>query len=263
MRKYYAFLKADLQNVLVYRGPMLIWLVSNALSLVVAIAIWFSSSAGETIGGYTKPELITYYVVALFLQWLIGWFPFYGIRDEIKSGDIVSMIVKPFSYYWRKFTGEIAWHLISSLVGLAATSLFIFFLRDYIVIILSPIKILMLFLAIILAIFVVFSFSFCMGLLSFWFLQVGAVDSLFWIARSILGGQFIPISFIPPAFQTLVKLLPFRYMFSFPLEIYFGKLSGMEIVQGGIIGIVWVGILTQLYQLMWSRGRRAYTAFGQ
>ncbi len=52
-------------------------------------------------------------------------------------------------------------------------------------------------------------------------------------------------------------------MFSFPLEIYFGKLSGMEIVQGGIIGIVWVGILTQLYQLMWSRGRRAYTAFGQ
>jgi ABC-2 type transport system permease protein len=263
MRRYYAFLRADLQNVFVYRGPMFIWLVSSALSLVVAIAIWFSASAGETIGGYTKPELITYYVAALFLQWLTGWFPFYGVRDEIKDGGIVNAIVKPFSYYWRKFTGEFAWHAISSLVGLAATFLFVFFLRDYIVLSLTPIKVLLLLLAVILAIFVVFTFSLCMGLLSFWFLEVGALDSLFWIARLILGGQGIPISFIPPAFQPLVRLLPFRYMFSFPLEIYFEKVSRMEIIQGIIIQFFWIAILVQGYKLMWSRGRRTYTAFGQ
>ncbi len=263
MKKYYAFYKTSLQNAFIYRGPMLIWLASNALSLITTIAIWFSASAGEMIGGYSKPELITYYVAALFLQWLTGWFPFYDVRDEIKEGRIVSMIIKPISYYWQKFTGELGWHAISSSVGLATTFLFAFLLRNYIVFDLFLTKILILILAIILAIFVVFSFSLCMGLLAFWFIEVGSLDSLFWISRLILGGQGIPISFIPPAFQTLIKLLPFRYMFSFPLEIYFGKLSGMEVIQGMIIAIFWIGISVQLYKLMWSRGRRAYTAFGQ
>jgi ABC-2 type transport system permease protein len=263
MRKYFAFYKTSLQNSFVYRGPMFIWLASNALSLVTAIAIWFSASAGQTIGGYTKPELITYYVAALFLQWLTGWFPFYGIRDEIKDGGIVNAIVKPVSYYWRKFSEESGWHVISSSAGLATTFLFAFFLRHYIVFSLPLAKLVVLALSIILAIFVVFSFSLCMGLLSFWFLEVAALDSLFWIARLILGGQGLPISFIPPAFQPLVRLLPFRYMFSFPLEIYFEKVSRMEIIQGIIIQLFWIAILVQVYKLMWSRGRRAYTAFGQ
>lgn len=263
MRKYFSFCKASIQNTFVYRGPILIWLASNTLSLVTAVAIWFSASAGETIGGYTKPELITYYVAALFLQWLTGWFPFYGVHDEIKDGGIVSAIVKPLSYYWTKFAEELGWHVVSSSVGLTATFLLAFFLRDDIVFYFSLANFLTLVLTVILAIFVVFTFSLCMGLLSFWFLEVGSVDSLFWIARLILGGQGIPISFIPPFFQTIVKLLPFRYMFSFPLEVYFEKLSGLEIVQGLIIQFFWIVILVQLYKLMWSRGRRVYAAFGQ
>ncbi|HUS52036.1 MAG TPA: ABC-2 family transporter protein [Candidatus Bathyarchaeia archaeon] len=263
MRKYLAFLKTSLLNAFVYRGPMVVWLAANSLSLVTAVAIWFSASAGERIGGYTKPELITYYVAALSLQWLTGWFPFYSVCDEIKHGEIVSRLVKPISYFWQKFAEELGWHLVSSLLGLATTFLFAFFLRDFIVLNFSLTRILLLVPTIILAILVVFSFSLCMGLLSFWFLEVGTVDNLFWIARLILGGQGIPISFIPEAFQIVVKILPFRYMFSFPLEIYFGRLSAMEIIQGVSLQFFWVAILAQLYKLMWNRGRRAYTAFGQ
>lgn len=264
MKKYWAFFKVSVQNTLTYRGPILIWLLSNVLALITIVAVWLSSSAGKTIGGYTKPELISYYVVGLFLQWLIGWFPFYGVVDEIKRGSIaLSSLLKPFSFFWRKFAEELGWHVVSSVVGLVATLIIALSFRGYNISLFFPEKILLSSLATILAIFAVFSMSLCMGLLAFWFTEVQAADSLFWAGRTILGGQVIPISFIPGVFQTLVKILPFRYMFSFPLEIWFGKLTSQEIVWGIIGQIVWVLILVQVYQLMWARGRKVYSAFGQ
>jgi len=264
MRKYWAFFRANIQNTLTYRGPIFVWLISNILVLATIVAVWLSSSAGQAIGGYTKPELISYYVTALFLQWLTGWFPFYGIVDEIKHGTIIlTSLLKPFSFFWRKFAEELGWHTVSSIIGLVASLIIALALKRYIVFSFFPERILLSIMAIILAIFVVFSMSLCLGLLAFWFTEVSAVDSLFWAGRTILGGQGIPISFIPGIFQTVVRILPFRYMFSFPLEIYFGKLTGSEIIQGIVMQIIWTMAFVWIYRLMWERGRKVYAAFGQ
>ncbi|HUW21380.1 MAG TPA: ABC-2 family transporter protein [Candidatus Bathyarchaeia archaeon] len=265
MKKYWAFCRVSVQNAFVYRGPMLIWLVSNLLSLVTIIAVWFSISGNEILGGYTKPELITYYVVALFLDWLTLWLPFYEITDQIQNGEIIlTVLAKPISLYWQKFSQELGWHLVSLLVGLISTSIVAVFLRQYLFFQFSPVNLFLVLLTIILAIFIIYTLSLSLGLLSFWFTEVYAIDSLFWAARTILSGRVIPLSFIPAGLgQTVVKILPFRYMFSFPLEIYFNKLSVFEIFQGLVIQLFWLGILLFIYKITWSRGRRAYTSFGQ
>jgi ABC-2 type transport system permease protein len=264
MKKYWAFCKANIQNTFAYRGPILVWLICNILSLIAIIAVWLSASTGQTIGGYTKSELITYYIAALFLDWFTNWLPFYDISSEIKEGRIITSLTKPFSYYWHKFGTETGWHLVSLFIGLTTSSFFAFLFRDYLVFNLSLIRACLLVLVIILSIFTVFSLSVCLGLLAFWFTEVFVVENLFWVARTILAGRLIPISFIPAGiYQMIARALPFRYMFSFPLEIYFDKLSGLEIVSGLGIQIFWIIVLSLVYKLMWSRGRRAYTAFGQ
>ncbi|MDP1743502.1 MAG: ABC-2 family transporter protein, partial [Candidatus Amesbacteria bacterium] len=58
------------------------------------------------------------------------------------------------------------------------------------------------------------------------------------------------------------KFLPFRYMYSFPLEIILGKLAGKEIVFGFTVGIIWILILVIIYKTMWSKGTKAYTSAG-
>jgi len=264
MKKYWAFCRGNIQNTIAYRGPILIWLTGNILSLITIIALWLSASAGNTIGGYTKPELVTYYIFALFLQWLNGWFPFYALSSEIKSGEIIlTTLSKPVSLFKRAFAEELGWHLVSVWVGLVASLFLVFCFRNFVHFDFFLTKLLVFVWALGLSILVTFTASLCLGMLAFWFTEVDAVDSVFWTARMFLGGQGLPISLIPSSFQSLVRVLPFRYMFSFPLEIYFGKLSTGEIILGFLVASFWSGILFCLYRLMWNRGRRTYTAFGQ
>lgn len=263
MRKYWAFCKINIQNTVTYRGPILVWLICNTLSLMTIVAVWLSASGREIIGGYSKPELVSYYIAALFLEWIVGWFPFYWLSDEIKNGEItIHTLIKPISIFKKAFALEVGWHLVSSWIGLAASLFLVFFFRQTIAFNFYFSRLFLLVLVVPLSILITFSLSLCMGLLAFWFTEIMAIDSVYWAGRTILGGQGIPISFIPQTYQFLVKLLPFRYMFSFPLEIYFGKLTETEIIQGLIIQIFWFLILVRVYKLMWRTGRRAYTAFG-
>lgn len=263
MRKYWAFFRASVQNTLIYRGPILIWILSNLVNLVAIIAVWLSVSARDEIGGYTQPELVTYYVVALFLQWVIGWLPFYGVVQEIKKGEIIFSIMRPFSYYGKRFFEDFGWHAVGVWVGFTASLAVGFFFRDFLVLSFTLKTLVLVFPAIILSIFVVFGLSMCLGLTAFWFTEIWALDSVFWITRSLLGGQAIPLSFIPDAFQKIVFLLPFRYTFSFPLEIFFQKLAPRQIVVGYALAVFWAITFHSLYKLMWAKGRRIYTSFGQ
>ena len=131
MRKYWHYYKLGLISTLAYRGPLLVWLLGNTLSLVAIIALWNSTTSGSLIGGYTKSELVTYYIVGLTLQWLIGWFPFDQVKTEIANGGIAaSTLVKPISYYLRHLFGELGWHSVSPFLGLLVSSVLVFIYRD-------------------------------------------------------------------------------------------------------------------------------------
>jgi ABC-2 type transport system permease protein len=117
--------------------------------------------------------------------------------------------------------------------------------------------------SIILTVFVTFSFSLCLGMIAFWTTHTSAIDSAFWMGRLFVGGQVIPISFFPGLYQNLINILPFRYTYSFAIEILTGKLNQNEIIYGYFVQISWLVLFLFLYKFMWYRGRKTYTSFGQ
>lgn len=253
-----------MQNTFAYRGPMFIWLVGDLLMILSMIAVWNSATAQGKIGGYSRPELVTYYIVAHFLQWIILWYPFSDLFHQIKNGDIaLSVLSKPISNFLNYFFMEIGWHLISSVVGLATSLLLAYYFRNNLALSFALVNFLFFLLAVILGILLTFTMSMNMGLLAFWFTEVGALESFFWMGRSMLGGASLPISFIPGSFQIVVKLLPFRYLFSFPLEILFNKVSLGETFLGFLVAAFWLTTFFFIYRLMWKRGRKVYSAYGQ
>lgn len=262
MAKYFGHVRISLQNTLAYRGPIVVWLISNLLTVVAMIFVWRSASAGGLIGGFTKPELISYYVIGLFFQWFTGWTPFYWLKDEIKSGEIVgTLLVKPISPYWQIFCRELGWHLVATPVGsLATLGVFVFARHSFVVYGLWPVVLALA--SSVLAIFLIFSFSLCLGLLAFWFTHIGTVDAAFWGGKIFFGGQGIPVAFLSPQLIRVAYILPFRYLFSLPLEIYFAKLSPAQIGQGIVMQCLWIVFFVTLFKFMWHRGTRAYTAFG-
>ncbi len=264
MRKYLAFYKANILNTLTYRGPIVVWLSSNFITLITVIAAWFAVSASGLIGGYTKSELITYYIFALLLQWLTGWFPFYWIKDDIATGDIVgNTLLKPLSLYLKAFAQESGWHSVSIFIGIFAAAIVALPLHNYFVFNLSVTSTILVLLAIAGAIMLTFTFSMCLTMICFWTIRVGPLDALFWMGESLLGGQSIPISFFPFPARLVVEALPFRYMFSFPIEIYLGKLPTIDILHGFVVAMLWWLVLYFLFRWLWAHGRLAYTSFGQ
>jgi len=73
----------------------------------------------------------------------------------------------------------------------------------------------------------------------------------------------VPLSFFPEAAQQFVKLSPFRFMYSFPLEIFVEKLSGMDLALAFGTGLFWIATLYLLYRFLFRKGIRIYTGFGQ
>ena len=264
MRKYWAFFRGNIQNTLTFRGPLFIWLASGMLALLASVYVWFSANAGQTIGGYTKDELITYYILVLTISWIVNWMPFYWLKDQIADGSIVTTtLVKPVSLYLQSFFSEAGWRAVAIWWGLVGTAIFIALFKSHFILISSTgLNLLYLMISLLLSILVIFSMSMVMALMAFWFTHVDVFDSFNWVARMLFGGQGIPISFFSGPLRTLANILPFRYTMSFPLEIYFNKLNSQQIFLGFGIELFWILFFILLYKIMLTRGLKTYTAFG-
>ncbi len=262
MRKYWAYFVLGIQNAFVYRGAMIFWLLGNIMAVATMVFVWLSANAGALIGGYTKSELITYYIVTIFLAWVIAWYPFW-ISADIKSGVIIGQILlKPVSLYWRAFAADLAWHVISIFFGFLASGLFWLFLRNYFIFSMSLEKAILMILACILAIFVVFGSCVVISMLAFWLTETSGINDVFWVLLTVFGGQAYPLSFLPDGLKLVSQVLPFRYMFSFPLEIYFNKLTLDQIFQGFLLGIAWIVVIGISYNILWKKGVKAYNVWG-
>ena len=74
--------------------------------------------------------------------------------------------------------------------------------------------------------------------------------------------QVAPVVLLPGPIQALALLLPFWYMLGFPVEVLMGQLTAGELVRGFSLQIGWLLVAVGLYQLVWRRGLRRYSAVG-
>ncbi len=263
MLKYWTIYNAGLSRMFVYYGPLLIWSICSALSLIAVVAVWQASQAPGLIATYTKDQLITYAVLGILMMGILNFNPFPSVRTQIKDGTMASRILlKPVSFFFERLAWELSWKSTQIFFNFAVFAIGALLLFNNLVFPTLQVGLYLLIPTMIFAALIQFTFAFCMALFSFWFTEVEAIGSLRWIAIGILGGSAIPISFIPQNLQWIIKILPFRYMFSFPMEIIFGKVSGTEIYTGILVQGLWLVVLIGLYKLMLRSGIKSYVSVG-
>lgn len=263
MRKYWQVYKISVQNTLAYRGAVFIYRITGFLWLLVIASAWLTSTSPGLIGGYSINELMTYYLVSTFIVSIVLWYPVETIKREITQGLLpLQILLKPVSYFRYKFFQELGWHTVSPLFSLINLSLSLALFGQYFVWGLSLPQLSLFILALGLAAGVMFSLSFCVGLLSFWFTETDGISSVIWMGLFIFGGQGIPISFFSKTLIQLVNLLPFRYIFSFPLEIFTHRLDMSGILVGFGLQISWLVTFWIIGKILWRRGLRVYSSYG-
>lgn len=264
IRTIRSFMKAAIESNAAYRGAIVIWMLSSIVRIVVSLSLWLSAS-NALAGGYTKSGIINYYVMSMFLEWVLLWNPFYPISQEIKSGQVVTYLIRPVSFFYAWLGRETGFKIVAtimlSLIGIPLLTILNHVglpLHFY-----PNASWFFLFIAIPGAILTSFLITMCMSLLAFWLTEVQYVNYVYWTLMPLFGGLFLPVSFLPNALERLNKLFLFRYQLSFPLEILFNRLGVQEIIVSSGIMCIWIFSLTFLYRFLWKKGIRVYSAFGQ
>lgn len=251
-------------RTLAYRGQLFVYTLATLFAVVPAVAVWFGMT-GNGAGGYLRIDLISYYVVGLFIQRLVySSLINYYVHEVTSDGSIVGLfLTKPTSFYWATYAMGLGWLAIAAVVGVIMTILFSTIIGVGITAHLTFTSTILTILAILLATILVFCSSLILGLLALWTTHISSFVSLYWIGLLLFGGITFPLTFFPNNVQKILFFNPYRFMFSFPLEILFSKINFPEILFGFGLCIFWILLFSYLYKIMWKRGVKAYSGYGQ
>lgn len=107
-----------------------------------------------------------------------------------------------------------------------------------------------------------FFWGYWLALLAFWATRADSLLALQDTFIFLLGGHLAPLALLPNWMQPLARVLPFRYMSAFPVEILTSQLNSQEILLGFGLQTGWATLSWLLYRLVWTRGVRHYEATG-
>jgi len=82
------------------------------------------------------------------------------------------------------------------------------------------------------------------------------------VVMEIATGIFIPVTLLPGVIGSIIQFLPFKFLAFFPMQIFLGKISLMEIMLNFGVEILWIGAFYVVGVLVWRRGIKHYTAVG-
>ncbi|MFK3978766.1 ABC-2 family transporter protein [Micromonospora sp. NPDC050397] len=106
-----------------------------------------------------------------------------------------------------------------------------------------------------------FLFTWCLAMSAFWSERVHAITGFGTTLTFLLGGNAVPISFLPPDLTSVLRYLPFYSMVGLPADTSAG-IPPTQVFRGALVQLAWLGLMGGLAVLLWRRGLRRYTSAG-
>lgn len=263
MKKYLRAGLNAVQKHLVYRARIVNWAIVDISHVIIFPFLWLSLYQGNTVvGGLTREDIVTYYIVTIFIGMCANSHISRYIQEDIVKGTLNERLVKPMSYFFYRTTLENGYRILIIPIFFALLFLSSFFVAD---LIRFPASVgtLGIFFFFIFCTHIIFScLEFLIGLSAFFFQEIQGFTFLRSILEKLLGGAFAPLVLLPVAVQKIAHVLPFQYLYFIPTQIYLGKITGVDIWKHAGITLFWVIFLCSCVALMWKKGLRRYDGGG-
>ncbi|MCS7089286.1 MAG: ABC-2 family transporter protein [Verrucomicrobiota bacterium] len=267
VRKYLQVLGLGFQSHLAYRFNFLARVLFSLIPLTALLMLWETIYAGQTaemlVGGYTRSEMLAYYLVAAWVHALTAvteddW----QIAADIRDGNINHLLAKPVNYLAYRLCLFASGRVVYA--GVAALPLAGFvWISGLTVYVPTDLAVWMWFaLSLALTALLQFFISFALAMLAFWVLEVSTFIFIVYAFEYIASGHLFPLDLLPESLRWLLPFTPFPYELYFPVSIYLGKTTGSALVRGLVLQCAWVGISWWMAWWAWRRGLRRYGAVG-
>ena len=264
MKKYFQIIKNTWEEYMTYRLNFVLWRVRVVLGILVTYFLWWAifSGRGEFFG-YSQSMILTYIILSNIVRTIVLGTTTMEIGEIINQGDLSNFLIRPLSflrYYIARDTGD---KLLNLAFCIVEVPLMILMLKPQIFFQTNITFLLLALLAMFIGMILYFFFSLTLGYIGFWSPDVWAPRFISFVVTEFFAGGLFPIDILPTPLYLASISLPFSYFIYFPLKVYLGQLSPLQILSGFSVGIFWMFGFSLIASILWRRGLRVYTAQGR
>lgn len=219
----------------------------------------FKGAGQQTINGFPFEAYVGYAVWAAFIARVTStWMYEFRMIDEIDSGSINSLLVRPFSffeYYLSQFLGyKLCTTVVSLVVPIAASLAFSL-----------PVhweRLPAVFLLVTYYLFLVQTLSFIVASSAFHINRAGSITVAKNLTLWLCTGELIPLDLFPQAIRSFLLALPFSNAAYVPVAFLTGRID-LDAFLNGIRSItIGLLVLAPIAAWAWRRGIRKYAGTG-
>lgn len=267
LQKYWSVFKISFQQEFAYRVSFVMWRIRNVLQIFLVFFLWSTLyvNPDQELFGYSKERMLTYVFGLLIVKAFVLSSRTVDVAGEISRGDLSNYLVKPINYFHYWLTRDLSSKALNlSFAAVEVVVLYIllkppFFIQTDIVFLFAFAV------SVCLAIYLYFLITFIISSIPFWIPEAawGAHFLFTVVMMEFLTGALFPLDILPESFLKILNLTPFPYLVFYPLKIYLGEAETGMIFYGVFISLIWVIILRFVLAKVWSKGMKAYQAYGR
>lgn len=247
------FLRLGIMNELQYRVNFFVQLVQSVLTLgtsLVVLAIVFDRT--ETLGGWTKPELLAVMGVFTLVTGVIRAFiqpNMTRLIGEIRDGKLDHLLTKPADAQTLVSVRQVEiWQIIDVFLGAVLIVIAALRLERPV----SVGSVLIFLVMLVIGLVILYCFWLLLATCAFWLVRMHEVEELF--GGLLRAGQY-PVGIYPGWIRAgLTFLVPLAFAISVPAEALTGRLTGGTVVVAAAMTVGLVG----LSRWFFHRGLRRY-----
>lgn len=225
---------------MVYRWSVLFSIIGSVLFIAINLFLWqfLYRDNPDMVSYMTKYTIISNIIAMFYTRGIAG-----RIGDKVATGAFITDLIRPiniFSMSWQMELAGICSNLL--LRGLPVILVYAPFLVTNAGYCNIPAVLLAIILGHILFLLIYSSLGFSAYIL----IEIWPFGRLLDDTIRLVAGGFIPLAILPGFIRSIADVLPFRFLYSFPLELLFGKADMSKLFENIAILIIWIGAFAVL-----------------
>ena len=246
-----------------YRANLLMYLLYWLVSPIIYLAVWTSiANSKGNVSGLTANDFVTYYMTLLIVDQITSNIVIHTFAYKVQDGTLSGELVRPIHpMLTNALINNIAFKVLT-IMGFIPIWIILFFLYkpDYSSVTLTGV--LLAIPALIMGFFVGFLLTASITSLAFWTTRVYSIHEFYYALILLFSGQFVPLTLMPKFVQDVAQFLPFQLSIYYPIQLILGILSTAQIIQGYLVGVIWLIAAIVIFNMMWRNGVKRYSAVG-
>ena len=250
MRLYWELARCGFRRTAIYRSAALSGAITNTffgfLRAYTFIALYQTRAE---VGGYTLADVLAFTFITQGMAALIGLWSWWSIAETVQTGQVASDLSRPYDY-------QLAWlaqdygRALFQLVARSTPPFVVGMLAFGVSLPTDPVIWAAVLPSLILAVAVSFGWRFCLNLTTFWWIDHRGISNISMLVAVLFSGFLVPIAMWPDGLRQVVYLLPFSAMVAIPIDLFLGKLQGLDLLAALGLQAFWAVAMLGLGRLM-------------